>query len=143
VLGTGPETARREIVGGMGMEAMAGIAGAVLGVLALLGIKPLTLLSVAATVLGAALLTASGALARLESLTRWADVSAAERASHDTVYVASGADVIVGAGAVVLGILALTGHDPMTLSLIAMLSVGAAVLLSGSSPAARIFSVFG
>jgi hypothetical protein len=94
-------------------------------------------------VLGAALLMASGALSRLESMTRWADVSAAERESHDTVYVASGADVIIGAGAVVLGILALTGHDPMTLSLIAMLSIGAAVLLSGSSLAARVFSLFG
>ena len=143
LLGAGSETARREIVGGMGLEALAGIAGIVLGVLALLGINPLTLLSVAAIVLGAALLMASGALARLESMTRWADVNTAERVSHGAVYVASGSDVIVGAGAVVLGILALTGHGSMTLLLVALLSVGAAVLLSGSSLAARVFSLFG
>lgn len=43
----------------------------------------------------------------------------------------------------VLSILALTGHAPLTLVLIAMLSGGAAILFAGSLVAARLFSFFG
>lgn len=42
-----------------------------------------------------------------------------------------------------LGILALTGHAPVTLTVVAMLSVGAAILVSGSVLASRLFGVFG
>jgi hypothetical protein len=44
---------------------------------------------------------------------------------------------------VVLGILALTGHAPLTLTLVAMLSVGAAILVGGTVLASRLFGVFG
>jgi hypothetical protein len=43
----------------------------------------------------------------------------------------------------VLGILALTGHAPLTLTLIAFLSVGVAMLVSGSLLTARLFGYFG
>jgi hypothetical protein len=140
--GPEPTNIRREVMGGMGMEAMAGLAGLVLGILALIGISPLLLLSIAIIVLGAALLMASGAMARLETLMRWETLDASQSKAHDAVYVATGSEVLVGVGAVVLGILALSGHDPLTLSLIAMLSIGASVLLSGSSLAARFFGMF-
>jgi hypothetical protein len=39
----------------------------------------------------------------------------------------------VGVGAIVLGILALLGTDPLTLVLVSMLAVGATVLLSGAA----------
>lgn len=132
---------RRQIVGGLGMEALAGLSGAVLGLLALLGISPLALLSVAAIVLGSALIMASAATTRLESAL--ARIEAEPGSSHEAVYVASGSDLLVGAGAVVLGILALTGHDPLMLSLIAVLGIGAAGMLSGSTMAARFFALFG
>jgi len=41
----------------------------------------------------------------------------------------------------VLGILGLSGHAPQTLTLIAMLGMGAAVLLNGSTIAARLFGL--
>lgn len=142
----GPEPARvrREIIGGMGMEALTGLAGLVLGLLALLGVAPLTLLPIASIVLGAALLMASGAMARLEELVHWEAERTAppQRTTHDAVYVATGSEVLVGVGAIVLGILALSGTNPLTLSLIAMLGIGASVLLSGSALAARFFGLF-
>jgi hypothetical protein len=117
---------RREVGGGLGLAAMAGLAGIVLGILALLGVSRLELLSIAPVVFGVGLLLASAAMTRFEQSLH------AEHGS-EAVYVASGADVLVGAGAIVLGILALTGIAPMTLSLIGILGVGAAALMSGTS----------
>ncbi len=145
-LGVGRSSAeeRRQILGGLGMEAFAGASGAVLGLLALLGIDPLTLLGVSAIVLGGALLMASAATARLESaIDKTMEFNRDHAAVHEAVYVASGSDFLIGAGAVVLGILALAGHAPLTLALVAMLSVGAAGMLSGSTLAARVFTLFG
>jgi hypothetical protein len=42
----------------------------------------------------------------------------------------------------VLGILAIVGFDPITLILVAILSIGASLLLSGSSVAGRFFTMF-
>lgn len=121
-----PVRSQREVGGGLGLAAMAGLAGIVLGVLALLGISRLELLSIAPVVFGAGLLIASAAMTRFEHSLH------IERGS-EAVYVSSGADVLVGAGAIVLGILALIGISPMTLSLIGILGVGAAALMSGTS----------
>jgi hypothetical protein len=124
----------REIGGGLGLAAMAGVAGIVLGILALLDVSRLGLLSIAPIVLGAGMLVASAAMARFEQFVR------IERGT-EAVYVASGAEVLVGVGAVVLGILALTGVAPMTLSLIGILGVGAAALMSGTSVAWQVLGV--
>jgi len=133
---------RAELLGGLGMEALAGLGGAVLGLLALLGAAPVTLLAVAAIVLGGALLMASGATSRLEASLRRLDRNR-EASAHEAVFASSGNDFLVGAAAVVLGILALSGFAPLTLSLVAMLSVGTATMMSGSTLAARIFALFG
>ena len=127
---------RQEIAGALGLQAIAGVAAIVLGILALLRIDPLMLLGVTAIVLGAALV-AGGGMARLARSARWL------RGEGDSVYAASGWEALVGIGAVVLGILALTGHAPLTLTLVAMLSVGAAVLVGGTVLASRLFGVFG
>ncbi len=133
---------QRQVLGGLGMEAFAGASGAVLGLLALLGISPVTLLSVSAIVLGGALLMASASTAQLERAFDRMEIDEHER-THEAVYVASGSDVMIGAGAIVLGILALAGHAPVMLALVAMLAVGAAGMLSGSAFAARVFTLFG
>jgi hypothetical protein len=132
---------RRQIVGGLGMEAVTGAGGAVLGLLALLGISPVTLLPVAGIVLGTSLLMASGALTRLEGLLN--ETNTGHETSHRTLYVATGSDFLVGIGAIVLGILALAGYSPVTLSLVALLSIGAAVLMSGSTLTVRFLALFG
>ena len=54
----------------------------------------------------------------------------------------AGAEVLVGIGAVVLGIIALTGADPMTLNLIAMLTLGASATIEATSVGGAMVSVF-
>ena len=126
------------------MEALASVGGVVLGILALIGVSPMTLLPIAAIVLGGALLMVGGSAARVESLTR-SQVATGTRhiALEHAPYVATGSDLLVGVGAIVLGILGLGGHAPLTLAIISMLGIGAAVLLNGSTIAARLFGLVG
>jgi hypothetical protein len=129
--------ARQEVVGALGMQAIAGIAAVVLGVLALLGVRPLLLLSISALVLGAALLTAGAGVARLARSARWL------RGEGESALPAAGWwEAEIGVGALVLGILALAGHDPATLTIVALLAVGAALLIGGSLLTARLFGAF-
>lgn len=134
---------RQEVTGSLGMEGLAGVAGIVLGILALLGVGPLSLLAVSAIVLGAGLIMAGGARSRLETLSHRYGTTVESRTMEDVVYVSSGSDVLVGIGAIVLGILALSGVTPLTLTLISMLAVGASILFGGSTIAARVFGHFG
>jgi hypothetical protein len=109
----------------------------------LLGVSPLALLAVADIVLGAGLLMASSAMMRLESLVRSQAAESGRAIEHDAIYAASGTEVLMGVGAVVLGILALTGHNPVVLSLIAMIALGAAILLGDSPITDRLFGMAG
>ena len=136
-----PAYAARIVGGGMSMEALCGIAGVVLGVLALLHIKAEWLLPIAVLVFGGALLIASLATARLVDMrVRPATESYTEHDwSRDAMYAASGSDVLIGGAAIVLGILALSGFYPLTLTLIALLCIGASLLVSGLSIAGRMY----
>lgn len=125
--------------GGLAFEALCGVAGIALGILALLGIAPFTLLGVAAIVLGGGLALASGATARLEDLLQRSGLEAGGlRSSQEALRAAGGAEVMIGLAAVVLGILSLSGVAPLTLILVAMLGLGVTVLMSGSSIASRV-----
>ncbi len=103
-----------ESSGGMGADMLGGVAGIVLGILALLGVAQGTLLSVAVLVFGATFLLSSVANSNVNAFN-------------------SGGQVLVGLGGIVLGILAVIGLDPMTLVLVGLLSLGVAALFSGSS----------
>lgn len=134
---------RAELGGGISAGSIGGIAGIVLGILALLGLTPVTLCAVALIVFGAALLFGSAAKGRLTSLST-GHLGLSERTRRlidESISLSAGGEVLVGIGAVVLGILALLGVDPMTLGLVGFLGVGGAVLLSGSAFGARVFSV--
>jgi hypothetical protein len=136
--------ARQEIVSALGMQAIAGVAAIVLGILALLRIDPLVLLSISVLVLGGALLAAGAGMARLARSARWLRGDPGRFGETEGLYPATGWwEAEIGVGAVVLGILALTGHDPITLTLVALLSVGTALLVGGSLLTARLFSYFG
>lgn len=141
---TGEErVARAELGGGISAGSLAGIAGIVLGILALLGLNPITLCAVALIVFGAGLLFGSAAKGRLASLST-SHYGLSERTGRlidETISLTAGGEVFVGIGAVVLGILALLGLDPVTLVLVGYLGVGAAVLLSGSAFGARMFGM--
>jgi hypothetical protein len=129
--------ARMELGGGMGAEFIGGATGVVLGVLGLLGLATTTLIAVAVIVFGAALLLGGGATADLGSL--GGPARHAHIARQATV-AASGTQMLVGIGAVVLGIIALVGADALLIELVALLVLGASVLLSGAAVGTRLMS---
>jgi len=146
--GARPRLSHSIIGGGMAMESLAGFAAIVLGLLSLLGINSAVMLAAAVIVLGCALLLASGAIARLTTLPLREPFGTAEQARQaehehyivrDALYAASGSEALIGAGAIVLGILSLSGIAPMALILVALLAVGASILIAGSSVAGRMF----
>jgi hypothetical protein len=136
-------TASYELGGGMSAEALAGIAGLALGILALLGIVPLTLSAVAMILFGAGLLFGSAAITRLNSLTMETAYAGetTRRVVREAVSASAGGQVLIGIGAIVLGILALLGMDPLTLTLVALLGVGISVLFSGTALGARMLGI--
>ncbi len=98
---------------GLSAEFLGGLTGIILGVLAMLGTAPVTLLSVAALVYGVTFLLGGVAMG-----------------SHS--------QSVIGFGAVVLGLLAIVGLSPMPLTLAALVSLGASALLTGSAACARL-----
>jgi hypothetical protein len=136
-------------IGGGGLPALflVGAAGIVLGVLALLGIVSQTLTSVAVIAFGAALLLSSNSVWHLYR---------AKQASYriGTARTLSGGEILAGemasgsaalqclAGltAIVLGILAVSGINVSVLALVALLVLGATVLLTGSTLSGAVMS---
>lgn len=133
-----------EMGGGMTAEMLAGIAGIVLGILALLGLASITLCAAAVIVYGAALSLSSGTMSRLNDLK--IEVSGAQhtaqRVAHEAVSAAAGTQVLVGLAAGVLGILALVGIAPTVLVLVGLLTVGTSLVLSGGALGGRLISLF-
>jgi hypothetical protein len=129
-----------EIGGGVTVELMSGLAGIVLGILALMGVVPLTLMSVAVVVFGAALLLSTGATSRLNALAYeqegWQESH--HRLAREAVSAATGVQMLLGLGAITLGILSLVGITPMILILVGFLTVGVSILSSGSAIAGRM-----
>ncbi len=121
------------------MESMCGAAGIVLGILALLGIQTAVLVPAALIVFGAGMLSASGTAWRMGS----AGTSTASAMHHvQETFDFTGSELLIGFAGIVLGILALAGYTPITLSLVALLTLGFGVLLGGSWMATRFASMF-
>jgi hypothetical protein len=131
------ELERVEVGSGIGADSIAGIGAITLGILSLIGIEPRTLLPVATIVLGAGLLlsAATPAVRREAGVTRRGEIV------RETLAASSGVHVLVGTGAVVLGIVGVLGNAPILMTLIATLSIGAAQLLTGASMGARMSSL--
>jgi hypothetical protein len=132
---------RTELGGGMGAEFLAGGAGIVLGVLGLLGMATATLIPIAIIVFGGALLLGSSATVDLGGLATDAPHERFADLSRQATAVSSGAQVLLGIAAVVLGIIALVGLDPVVVTLVALLVLGASVLFSGTAISSRMTSV--
>jgi hypothetical protein len=141
----GKATGLSNLGGGMTGEFMAGAAGVVLGLLALLGIAPTVLPPVAAIVFGGALLVGSGVGARLSYLevTNGRSQPGAEAVAREAVSATAGAQVLTGLAAALLGILALVGYTPMVLTLVALLITGTVLVLSGTAVSGRILHLVG
>lgn len=128
-----PATERIEAAG-IGTEVMGGFAAVVIGIIAAVGISPFVMLPAAALVLGASLLLggpAQPALAARATSRRW-------YVTRDAVRSSGGIMVMAGVAAVVLGILALVGGPVVTLALVAVLCVAAALIVAGGALTARI-----
>jgi hypothetical protein len=119
-----------EVSRGITTEFLAGVAGIVLGILALLRIVPLTLMSVAVITYGGALLLTSGESIWVSSFSTENEV--VRQLMHSVSLAAAGGQVLVGLAALVLGILGLVGIAPITMILVALLATGASILLRGS-----------
>ncbi|HVY58914.1 MAG TPA: hypothetical protein VHA77_13760 [Xanthobacteraceae bacterium] len=126
--------------GGSSLSALflGGATGIVLGVLDLVGIKSDILAAVAVIVFGSALLLSSTSISRLQMLKASATQpelprTATEILASDMAAGSSAAQALAGLAAIVLGILAVIGIYTGILTMIALLVVGASVLLTGSA----------
>jgi hypothetical protein len=124
--------------GGISVLFLVGVAGVVLGVLALVGLYAPILTGAAVIAFGAALLLSSLAVWRLltspsiatrfETSAPIVRIVASEMAAGST-----GMQAMAGLAVIVLGILAVCGVYAQPLTLIAFLLAGAAILLTGSA----------
>jgi hypothetical protein len=113
-------------------EFLAGVAGVVLGILALVRVVPLTLMSVAVITYGAMLMVTSGGALGFD----WPALGENEtvrRLMHSLRGMAADAQLLAGLAGVVLGILGLIGIKALTLVLVALLAMGASALLRSSA----------
>lgn len=132
-------------VGGMSAAILGGAAVVVLGILALVGVVPLTMLACAAIVGGGALVLAAGTTSRLASYRYGAAArldDTQREILRESVNASAGADVLAGLAGIVLGILTLANVGPvhvmLTLSVVAALALGAALFLTGTTVGARM-----
>ncbi len=128
---------------GLTTELVGGLAGIVMGILALLNVSPTVLLPVAAIVFGVTLLFGSTVTARLNSLhiSRSGEHEAFREVAQEAVSAAAGVQLLLGLVAITLGILALVGMSPVVMNLIALLCIGFSDLLSGTALSARMLSM--
>ncbi len=143
----GTRLTNRQLGGGMTAEFLGGAAGIVLGVLALLHVFPAVLLAVAAIVFGGSLLLRIGTSTRLNSLAidrAWEgpEHEMSRHVASEMVAGSNAAQALVGLAAIVLGILALVGIAyAWTLVLVAMLCLGASVMVSGAALGSKMMTV--
>jgi hypothetical protein len=117
--------------GGLSAILLAGAAGIILGILALLGITTIELTAIAVIAFGSALILSSNLALRLH-LVRLTTLTADERTRRiasdmlagELLSSSAGVYGLTGLSAIVLGILALAGFSPTTLILIALLGLG-------------------
>jgi hypothetical protein len=128
---------RTELVEGVGTEVFGGAVGVVLGIIALVGIKPHVMLPVAAIVFGGSLLLGGAAQPDLVYLAPDKNPRFA-RVTFSAIQASGGVMVLVGVAAAVLGILGLLDvGPPLSLALVAMLSIGFSLLFAGGALTAR------
>lgn len=127
---------------GLAVLFLVGAAGIVLGILALLGIAPYVLNAAALIAFGSALMLSCGSVRRLfqlRSATRGTQ-STGEFMAGEMASGSSGAQLLSGIAAVVLGILALSGVDTLVLTLVGLLIIGVTNILTGSTLSGMIMS---
>ncbi len=124
-------------LGGLSTLFLVGVAGIVLGILALLGIATPTLTAVSVIAFGTALLLSSNSVRHLSMLQTacraevpppGAELLAGEMASGS-----ASVQMLAGLAAIVLGVLAVAGVNQNILTLAALIILGSAIILTGSA----------
>jgi hypothetical protein len=118
---------------GVTAAAIAGIAGLALGILALLGVSPTVLVPSAIVTFAGALILDTGAVDL-----RAMPYQSVDRISGGSTMSSGGGTQLVGIGGAAIGILALIGVAPITLSLVALLALGATTFLMASAIGTKI-----
>jgi hypothetical protein len=126
---------------------LAGAAGIVLGILAIIGINPPVLTAAAIIAFGAALIISSSSVWHLHQLNRIALTGAPQRTAsgseilaNEMAFGSASLQALAGLAAAVLGVIALTGQNTATLSLVALLALGGTLILTGSTLSATVLS---
>ena len=133
-VGTGDEAT---ISSGIGVEVAAGIAAIALGVLSFLSVNAAVLLPSALIAAGAAMMLGAAATRQIDEVTGGLSNRSGAALDADV-----GAEVLVGIGAVVLGIIALVGGAfNVNIVLVGLLAVGAAMLLESVPGLVRLAGV--
>jgi hypothetical protein len=133
----GAKPDRNELVEGVSTEVFGGAVGIVLGIIALAGVKPDVLVPVAAIVFGGSLLLGGAAQPDLVYLAPDKNPRFA-RVTFSAIQTSGSIMVLAGVAAAVLGILALLDVGPaISLSLVAMLTIGFSLLFAGGALTAR------
>lgn len=128
---------KRELASGISTEMFGGLAGIVMGMLALVGVKPLVLLPVSAIVFGAALLLGGAAQPDLVYLAPERNPKIA-RMTYSAIQTSGGVMILVGVASAVLGILGVLAVGPiLTLTLVALMAIGVALVFAGGALTAR------
>jgi hypothetical protein len=125
---------------------LAGTAGIVLGILALLGIQPLELSAIAVIAFGAALVLSSNAVWQLHVLRRsamGAVTSGSEILASEMASGSAGVQALAGLAAIVLGILAVVGTNPIVLTPVALAVMGVTIVMTGSTLSGAVASFMG
>ncbi len=136
-----------EATAGLGAGVAGGIAGIVLGILSLLGIEQVGLMAVAVIVFGVCLWLSNVALTRFNTvMTAEAPMNTqTPQLMYAVTSWTTGMNALVGLAAVILGIVALGSMatawtTALILSLVGLLCLGCAVLVSGSATSTRVLS---
>ncbi len=135
------------LAGDLSAEFIGGIAGIVLGILSLINISPETLLPVAAIVFGGILFLGAGTTTSLSKMQIKMNSEVNEELQEfagKALRGSSGAQILVGLGSITLGIIAIVSIavNPLLLSLIAILSVGAIEFTKGSLLSTKMMNLF-
>jgi hypothetical protein len=138
-----PESSVGSNGAGLSSLFLVGVAGIVLGVLALLGVNPTMLSAVAVIAFGGALVVSASAVWQLLTsrsvASRFqAHGSVLNAVASEAAAGSSGVQGIAGLAVMVLGILAVAGTSGPTLTLVALLVAGAAIVMTGSTLSATM-----
>lgn len=128
--GATPNPRAMEVGRGITAEFLGGLAGVVLGILALLRIAPMTLMSAAVITYGGTLLLTSSESVLLTLPGKEDEIL--HQLMHSMGRASASAQVLTGLGALALGILGLVGIAPTIMILVALQATGTSMLLRSS-----------